>query len=64
MEQLSTIAEVAEVLGVSKQRVQALLARGRIKGARRFADVWAIPVNEQGRPDITPGKAGRPKRPS
>ncbi|RQS39748.1 helix-turn-helix domain-containing protein [Burkholderia sp. Bp8990] len=38
-----TTKQVAEILGCNEQRVCALAAQGRIKGARKFSKVWAFP---------------------
>lgn len=47
-------------MGVSRQRVHQLLARGRIKGAQRvgFDGRWAIPIKVV----ILPAKNGRPRK--
>ena len=51
-----TTKEAAEKLGVSVKRVQALLVQGRIVGALRFGNAWAIPDQ----PKILPGTRTRP----
>lgn len=38
-----TIKETAEKWGLSIRRVTTLCSGGRIKGAIRFGDMWAIP---------------------
>ena len=38
-----TIKEVAEKWGVTRRRVQMLCSQGKIDGATRFGNVWAIP---------------------
>lgn len=38
-----TVKEAAEKWGVSIRRVQALCDQGKIPGAIRFANTWAIP---------------------
>ena len=40
-----TIKEVAEKWGVTRRRVQTLCSQGKIEGATRFGNVWAIPEN-------------------
>lgn len=59
---IATVAEAADILGVSQPRVRALLLKGRIVGARRFGYMWAIPLNSKGRPEIIPRAAGRPRK--
>jgi excisionase family DNA binding protein len=62
MDRMATVAEVAEALGVTKQRVQQLLSRGRIRGARRFGErSWMIPVSADGNPEVIP-RGGEPER--
>lgn len=39
-----TTQEAAELMGVSRRRVLALLAEGRVVGARRVGPLWLIPV--------------------
>ena len=38
-----TIKEIAEQWGVTRRRVQAVCSEGRIPGAVKFGNVWAIP---------------------
>ena len=38
-----TIRETAERWGISRRRVQILCSEGRIEGATRFGNEWAIP---------------------
>jgi hypothetical protein len=40
-----TAEEIAKRWNVSVRQVQILCKRGRIKGAQRFANAWAIPEN-------------------
>ena len=47
----------AAILGVSVQRVRALLGSRRIPGARRIKYEWSIPV-ENGTIAVLPGKRG------
>ncbi len=39
-----SIAEAAEKWGISRRRVQALCAQGRIQGLERLGKTWAIPA--------------------
>lgn len=43
MDEYLTIQQVAEKWGVSIRRVNTLCNEGRIKGATRFGNTWAIP---------------------
>lgn len=38
-----TVAEAAEILGVSGIRVTVFCTEGRLEGAFKFGPVWAIP---------------------
>lgn len=40
-----TIKEKAEQWGVTCRTLQCMCAEGRIPGATKFGDVWAIPKN-------------------
>lgn len=40
-----TIKEMAEKWGVTRRRVQTLCSEGRIPGATRFGNEWAIPAD-------------------
>ncbi len=42
MEQL-TIKEVAKLWGISERRINVLCQEGRIEGAKKFGNTWAIP---------------------
>lgn len=42
-----TIDETAEKWGVSPRRVRTLCTSGRIEGAMKFGNVWAIPMNAE-----------------
>ena len=42
-----SISEVSREWGVSTRRVQVLCAQGRIPGACRIGNIWAIPRNAQ-----------------
>lgn len=41
------ISEVAELWGISTRRVTILCQQGRIDGASKFGNVWAIPDTAQ-----------------
>lgn len=40
-----TAKEAAEKWGITPRRVQVLCAEGRIPGAWRLGNAWAIPIN-------------------
>ncbi len=42
-----TAKEAAEKWGITPRRVQVLCAEGRIPGAWRLGNAWAIPVNSE-----------------
>lgn len=42
-----TAKEAAEKWGITPRRVQSLCAEGRISGAWRLGNAWAIPVNSE-----------------
>jgi excisionase family DNA binding protein len=54
-----SVPEAAERLGLSVQRVRALIAEGRLK-AQKIARDWAIPESALGKITVY-GKAGRPR---
>lgn len=37
------IAEMAAIWGISERRINTLCLEGRIEGAEKFGNVWAIP---------------------
>ncbi|MCT7973037.1 helix-turn-helix domain-containing protein [Laspinema olomoucense] len=49
--------EVAQLLGVSSDRVRRLLLDGRVHGAYKISNVWVIPLKD-GMPVITKGTRG------
>jgi len=53
---VSTIAEVASVEGVSIPRIHALIREKRVVGAKKRG-IWLIPVDGEGRPEILPPKS-------
>ncbi len=50
--------EAAFLLNISTARVRVLLKEGRIQGARKNGRSWLIPLNNQGIPEIIPGRRG------
>lgn len=42
-----TATEIAEKWGISTRRVHTLCAEGRIKGATRLGNAWAIPKDAE-----------------
>jgi excisionase family DNA binding protein len=55
-----SVSEAAEGLGLSVQRVRALIAEGRLK-AQKIARDWAIPESALAKITVH-GKAGRPRK--
>ena len=55
-----SVSEAAERLGLSVQRVRALIAEGRLK-AQKIARDWAIPETALEKITVH-GKAGRPRK--
>ncbi|MEN6325630.1 MAG: helix-turn-helix domain-containing protein [Syntrophomonas sp.] len=47
-----TAKEAAEKWGITPRRVQTLCAEGRISGAWRLGNAWAIPVNAEKPRDV------------
>lgn len=45
------ISEMAKEWGVSERRINALCLEGRIPGAEKFGNVWAIPMDASKPPD-------------
>ena len=45
IEGFTTVKDMAQRWNVTTRTVQILCSEGRIKGATKFGDVWAIPVN-------------------
>ena len=42
-----TVKDIAEKWGVTPRTVQTLCAEGKVEGATKFGDVWAIPVDAE-----------------
>ena len=58
MENFIEAEEIAKLWGISKRQVQHLCKDGRIKGAVKFGNVWAIPKDVEKptrKSDIRPG---------
>ena len=51
MEQL-TIKEVAKLWGISERRINVLCQEGRIEGAKKFGNTWAIPSDAEKPSDL------------
>lgn len=47
MDDFMTIQQTAEKWGVSIRRVNTLCNEGRIKGAMKFGNTWAVPKNAE-----------------
>lgn len=47
LEGFITLKEAAERWGISDRRINALCLQGRIEGAIKFGNTWAIPQNAQ-----------------
>lgn len=43
----TTVKIIAENWGITARTVQIMCAEGKIKGATKFGNVWAIPVNAE-----------------
>ena len=42
-----TIAQISEKWGIKARRINTLCLEGRIKGAVKFGNAWAIPENAE-----------------
>ena len=47
MEEYLTIKEFSKKWGVGERRINALCKEGRISGAQKFGNTWAIPVDAE-----------------
>ena len=47
MQGYKKISEVSKEWGISERRINTLCLEGRIKGAEKFGNVWAIPVGAE-----------------
>ena len=43
----TTIQEISKKWGISERRVNVLCSEGRIEGAVKFGNTWAIPENSE-----------------
>ncbi|WP_287528061.1 DNA-binding protein [Okeania sp. SIO2C2] len=50
--------EAAFLLNISTARLRLLLKQSRVIGAKKKGRFWAIPLNNRGMPEITPGLRG------
>ena len=46
-----TIAQISEKWGIKARRINTLCLEGRIKGAVKFGNAWAIPENAEKQKD-------------
>ena len=53
-----TIQETAKKWGISERRVNVLCSEGRIEGAVKFGNTWAIPETAE-KPDDARIKSGK-----
>ena len=58
MQGYKQISEIAKEWGISERRVNTLCLQGRIEGAEKFGNVWAIPEGAV-RPDDDRIKSGK-----
>ena len=42
-----TIKQISEIWGIGERRINALCQEGRIEGAKKFGNAWAIPSNAE-----------------
>ncbi len=63
-----TVKQAAAVLGVTPQRVRALIEAGRLPSATLIATergpLWKLDPADLTRPDILHRRGGRPRRPT
>jgi len=50
MEYLST-TQASEKWGISSRRIQILCSEGRVSGAMRVGNIWAVPADAKKPPD-------------
>lgn len=58
MQGYKNISEVSKEWGISERRINTLCLEGRIEGAEKFGNVWAIPDDAE-RPKDERVKSGR-----
>ena len=61
MQGYKKIAEMSEKWGISERRINTLCLEGRIEGAEKFGNVWAIPENAE-KPKDDRIKSGKYKK--
>ena len=47
MQGYKKIADISKEWGISERRINTLCLQGRIIGAEKFGNVWAIPVDAE-----------------
>lgn len=57
---LLSVAQAAEYLGLTRQRVNQLIDQERIVGAQKVGEYWVVPF--EALDNIKPVKMGRPKK--
>ena len=58
MEGFKKISEISKEWGISERRINPLCLEGRIKGAEKFGNAWAIPEDAE-RPKDERLKSGK-----
>jgi len=58
MEGFKKISEISKEWGISERRINTLCLEGRIKGAEKFGNAWAIPEDAE-RPKDERIKSGK-----
>ncbi len=58
MQGYKNISEVSKEWGISERRINTLCLEGRIEGAEKFGNVWAIPADAE-RPKDNRIKSGK-----
>lgn len=63
MENYITLAQAAELWGISTRRIRKLCETGRINGVTKFGKSWAIPIGSEKPADgrIKSGKYIKPQ---
>ena len=49
IEGYTTVKQTADKWGITVRTVQIMCAEGKIEGVTKFGNVWAIPVNAEGK---------------
>ncbi len=58
MEKYLTIKEISKIWEIGERRINALCQEGRIEGAQKFGNSWAIPSDAK-KPDDMRIKSGK-----